>query len=136
MTQDIKALLPILKISHILNILLILTVILFGSATHVIGGWTEMASGTSHGLYGVWGTSGSGVFAVGGASVISELPVIILHYDGNSWSQMTSGIWEGRITDVWGSSGSDVFAVGSSGLILHYDGNSWGQMTFGTSYRL
>jgi hypothetical protein len=62
-------------------------------------------------LYGVWGSSGSDVFAVGDYGTI-------VHYDGSSWSSMSSGTGNG-LDGVWGSSGSDVFAVGDSGTILH-----------------
>ena len=43
-----------------------------------------MASGTSDYLSGIWGSSASDVFAVGGNGTV-------LHYDGSSWSPMTSG---------------------------------------------
>jgi len=63
-------------------------------------------------LYGVWGSSGNDVFAVGSDGNI-------LHYDGSSWTPMTSGT-ANALDGVWGSSGNDVFAVGSGGNILHY----------------
>ena len=63
-----------------------------------------MTSGTTYHLYGVWGSSGSDVFAVGGNGTI-------LHYNGSAWSSMTSGTTN-NLLGVWGSSGSDVFAVG------------------------
>jgi PKD repeat protein len=59
-----------------------------------------------------WGSSGSDVFAVG-------LFGTILHYDGATWSAMSSGTAK-YLLGVWGSSGSDVFAVGWEGTILHY----------------
>jgi hypothetical protein len=73
-----------------------------------------MASWTIAPLYGVWGSSGSDVFAVGGGGTI-------LHYNGFIWSSMASGTTNG-LRDVWGSSESDVFAVGEGGTILHYGG--------------
>jgi hypothetical protein len=66
-------------------------------------------------LLGVWGSSGSDVFAVGGSGTI-------LHYDGSSWSSMSSGT-SNHLGGVWGSSGSDVFAVGEGGTVLHYSGD-------------
>ena len=91
-----------------------------------LSSWSPMTSGTTDSLNGVWGSSGSDVFAVGGN---------ILHYNGTSWSPMTSGTtnW---LTGVWGSSGSDVFAVGDGGNIVHYNGTSWSPMTSGTTNRL
>ena len=65
-------------------------------------------------LHGVWGTSGTDVFAVGDAGTI-------LHYNGTSWSSMSSGTTE-ILWGVCGSSG-DVFAVVGYGSILHCDGN-------------
>jgi hypothetical protein len=73
----------------------------------------------------VWGSSGSDVFAVGHFGAI-------VHYDGSSWSTMTSGTTE-SLYGVWGSGGSDVFAVGWGGTILHYDGASWSTMPSGTT---
>jgi len=43
----------------------------------------------------------------------------IVHYDGSSWSKMSSGT-SNPLWAVWGSSGNDVFAVGLDGTILHY----------------
>jgi hypothetical protein len=82
----------------------------------------------------VWGSSGTDVFAVGQDAATNEIGGI-LHYDGNSWSEMTIP-GSGALHSVWGSSGSDVFAVGPSGRILHYDGTSWSEMTSPTSESL
>ena len=73
---------------------------------------------TTSSISGVWGSSGTDVFAVGHGGTI-------LHYDGTGWSSMSSGT-SSTLKDVWGSSASDVFAVGAGrGTILHYDGSSW-----------
>jgi uncharacterized repeat protein (TIGR01451 family) len=76
-----------------------------------------------NGLSGIWGSSGSDVFAVGRAGTI-------LHYDGADWSAMSSGTTE-PLYGLWGS--SDVFAVGHRGTILHYDGAAWSPMSSGTT---
>jgi hypothetical protein len=52
---------------------------------------------------------------------------LILHYDGTSWSEMTSGT--SSLSGVWGTSSSDIFAVGYDGTIVHYDGTGWSEMT-------
>jgi len=84
--------------------------------------------GTSGDLYGVWGSSGNDVFAVGSVGKI-------LHYNGSNWSAMDSGVTK-SLNDVWGSSSNDVFAVGEDGTILHYNGSNWTPMDSGTSYDL
>jgi hypothetical protein len=84
-----------------------------------------MTAGTAWDINGVWGTSGSDVFAVGDNK--------ILHYDGNAgkvWTEMASvGV---SLKGVWGTSGSNVFAVGTNGTILHYNGNAWTDMSWPT----
>ena len=61
-------------------------------------------------LFGVWGSSGSDVFAVGRHGQI-------FHYNGAAWSYrwMTGEDLNG----VWGTSSTEVFVAGGNG-ILHY----------------
>ncbi len=63
-----------------------------------------------------------------------EVTFNVLHYDGDSWSTMSSGT-TATLSGVWGSSSSDVFAVGSYvgnyGPIMHYDGTTWRKMSSG-----
>ena len=77
--------------------------------------WSTMTSGTTNDLRGVWGSSGTDVFAVGESGTI-------LHYDGSgsNWSSMLYGWTDMDFMGVWGSSGTDVFAVEWNGDILHY----------------
>jgi len=91
-------------------------------------------------LFGIWGSSSSDVHAVGEGGTI-------LHYDGSTWSGMSSGTTTGELMSVWGSSSSNVFAVGgyswwdgitshSASTILHYDGSSWSEMGSGAPLTL
>ena len=66
------------------------------------------------GLYGIWGSSDSNVFAAGRSGTI-------LHYDGVSWTPMTTGM-TADLYGAWGSSATEVFAAGARGTILRYDG--------------
>ena len=91
-------------------------------------GWSPMTSGTTNNLSGIWGSSGSDVFAVGSGGAI-------LHYNGSTWSAMSSGTTQ-TLNGVWGSSETDVFAVGSGGTILHYNGSTWSAMSSGTAFPL
>ncbi|MBF0497109.1 MAG: WD40 repeat domain-containing protein, partial [Deltaproteobacteria bacterium] len=86
-------------------------------------GWTGMPSPTSKILRGVWGSSGTDVFAVGDDGVI-------LHYNGSGWDMSSRSLYQ--FSGVWGSSGTGVLAVGtmlSSGTVLRYDGSTWSKMT-------
>jgi hypothetical protein len=87
--------------------------------------WAPMSSPTTEELYGVWGSSGSNVFAVGTGGTI-------LRFDGTSWITMNSGTttW---LADVWGAAANDVYAVGAAGTILHYNGSTWSPMTSGVT---
>jgi hypothetical protein len=78
--------------------------------------------------YDVWGSSGTDVFVAGNFGTI-------LHWNGTSWSEMSTGTLE-HLKGVWGTSSTDVFAVGENGTIIHYDGNHWASMTTGTSSHL
>jgi hypothetical protein len=86
--------------------------------------WGTSVGITSY-LEGVWGSSATDVFAVGGAGTI-------LHYNGSAWSEMASGTTN-YLVGVWGSSATDVFAVGYLGTIVHYNGSAWSEMTSGTT---
>jgi hypothetical protein len=70
--------------------------------------WAPMPVPLTGPLLDVWGFSGSDVYAVGVGT--------ILHYDGQSWTEVQAV--PHRLAGVWGSSPTSVFAVGSSGTIL------------------
>ena len=115
------------------KLILLITLVLFLSPfADVSAEWTwQNPLPTGNNFNGVWGSSASDVFAVGGSGTI-------LHYNGSSWSAMTSGTTQ-YLNGVWGSSGSDVFAVGGgyymggySGTILHYNGSAWSAISSGT----
>ena len=94
--------------------------------------WKPMecdASNQAHYVFGIWGTSGTNVFAVGRDTVGVDQRSVIRHYDGVSWSTMYVGPGASNLNGVWGSSGSDIFVVGGQGTILHYDGANWNPMT-------
>ena len=83
-----------------------------------------MNSGTLDDLFGIWGTNGSDIFAVGRSGIIP-------HYDGSAWNSMNSDTTK-ELYGVWGTDSNDVFAVGESGTILHYDGSIWSSMNSST----
>ncbi|MEA2713199.1 MAG: hypothetical protein QOK27_1160, partial [Gemmatimonadales bacterium] len=96
--------------------------------------WSEQFRRTGAFITGLWGSSGSDVFAASAA--LQANAALILHYDGVSWSEM-SGPASGNsgIGAVWGTSSGDVFGGGSQTLpntyrvlLAHYDGTSWSEM--------
>jgi hypothetical protein len=91
----------------------------------VAGVWQTMNSGTQETLYGIWGSSGNDVFAVGRSG-------IILHYDGIEWKSMSSGT-SAWLASPWLHSPASAYVVGHSGTILHFNGYLWTPMNSGTN---
>ena len=98
-------------------VVLLCIVIGFMTGTGLTAEWSAMTIGTTNNLNGVWGSSGSDVFAVGNSGSI-------FHYDGIAWSAVASPTTE-NLNGIWGSSATDAFAVGDNGTILQYDGLNW-----------
>jgi hypothetical protein len=98
-------------------IVLLCIAIGFMTGTGFTADWSPMSSGTTNNLNGLWGSSGSDVFAVGDSGTI-------LHYDGTAWSAMASPTTS-NLNSIWGSSSTNAIAVGDSGTILRYDGLNW-----------
>ncbi len=72
--------------------------------------WSSQSSGTTSFLLGVWGSSGSDVFAVGSG--------IVLHYDGTAWLEQENGS-TATLQGIWGTGPTDLFAVGRGAIIQH-----------------
>jgi hypothetical protein len=77
--------------------------------------WSQMTSGTTATLWGVWGTSATDVFIAGDSG--------ILHFDGNSWTQV-AGV-TASLRAVWGTASNNVYSSGWQETLLHFDGSSW-----------
>ncbi len=73
---------------------------------------SELTPVTVEDLRNIWAYSESDVFIAGDYGVIN-------HYDGTSWSSMSSGTSD-DIFGIWGSSPDNVFAVGKNGIVLKY----------------
>ncbi len=82
-------------------------------------------------LLGVWGSSPTDVWAVGGQTDRS----LVLHGDGTSWTAMEVSS-PSLLYSVYGFSDSDVYAVGERGLILHFDGTAWTRVESNTEVPL
>jgi uncharacterized protein YjdB len=97
-----------------------------GTIVHFDGvRWSSMGSpAPSAALNGVWGTSASDVYAVGS---IPNAPAAF-HYDGTSWSDISTGVTR-SIEAVWGVSGADIYAA-NFGEVFHYNGAGWTHIAF------
>jgi hypothetical protein len=104
-----------------------------GRVRHFDGqSWTGMDSGTTFNLLAVWGFAGDDVYAVGFNNQTIQKG-IILHYDGDRWTEVAHGQTDTYFRDVWGTATNDVFVVGgiegfgTPGVILHYGPGGWTQ---------
>ncbi len=79
-------------------------------------------------LLGVWGSSATDVWAVGGDPRTGTGP-LVLHYDGTTWTKLDAGV---RNVDLWwvhGFAGGPVFMSGSKGTILRFENGTFQTMT-------
>ena len=98
--------------------------------------WSSVDNRTPATLLAIWGASASDVCAVGGGGTSAP----ILHYNGTTWSSVSSGTDALTVlTGVWGSSSSDIWAAGADegkAVLLHYDGATWSSVSTGTALSL
>ena len=70
-------------------------------------------SGIDWGLYDIWGSSESNIYAVGYNGTV-------VHYDGSSWNvELTDGTSPTFLTSVWGADSANMYAGGSGGALLN-----------------
>jgi hypothetical protein len=86
-------------------------------------------------LFGIWGTSASNIYAVGGTDD-EDAGGVLWRFDGISWTviDLSSVLPDGVPTlyKVWGRTANEVYVVGRRGLILRFDGTDWSRMTTGS----
>jgi len=97
-----------------------------GSAWNLVPGAQPSQIGA---LNGVAALTPSNVWAVGDARNSAGVSgTQIQHYDGTSWTGVSTPVTGATLVSVTALSASDVWAVGytaTSGLVMHYDGTSW-----------
>lgn len=69
--------------------------------------WTSTSDTLN--VLGLWGTSATNVYAVGGKK--------IQHFNGTSWTELTSNA-SNPLLSIWGSSATDIWAGGFSGTLV------------------
>jgi hypothetical protein len=86
--------------------------------------WSVGRSLTLNPLYGVWASSLSDAWVVGGGQAA-------MHWDGQAWSGYAGDNTLQDFTHVWGSGPGDVFIGGNGGYLAHLDGGATTVITYG-----
>lgn len=80
--------------------------------------WVLVSPQTDQWLYDVWGSGPNDVFVVGSQG-------LILHYDGERWSEQASPFEGESLRAIHGSGPDNVWAAGDRGTIRRFDGRGW-----------
>lgn len=90
---------------------------------------TPMTTPGMNTVFGIWGTSPTDVWAVGGALGATG-GGFTWHYDGTTWSDvpLPAGFPDMDVVfKVWGRASGDVWFVGTHGRILHWNGTAFAE---------
>jgi len=101
------------------------------------GSFEKLSTPSSATVFGIWGTSPSELFAVGGDPA-KPGSAFVWRGDGTSFSP-ASGFPDVPIASwfkVWGRAANDVRFVGMDGAIVHYDGQAFTAISSPTNRRL
>jgi hypothetical protein len=83
-------------------------------------------------LFGLWGTSATDVWTVGG-NVNGVRDGGIIHFDGTEWTEVATVAPRDTTVrsafKVWGTAPDDVWVVGTGALITHYDGTGFTEVS-------
>lgn len=94
-----------------------------------LGKFTKLTTSFTSLLFGVWGSSASDIWVVGGDPNNEDGGGALEHFDGISWTavELPDIFPNGLPTlfKVWGRAANDVYAVGRLGTVLHFDGTGW-----------
>lgn len=92
---------------------------------------TVPASGSLESISGLWGTSGSNIWAVGSTGSSPNTTAQIWHYDGAGWTQCATGnpcsspgTTSTALNGIFGLSATDIWAVGVNEAV-HWNGSGW-----------
>ena len=92
-----------------------------GVVVHYNGSeWTQMATGTTKSLRGIWGYDEAGsavLYAVGDSGKI-------LQYKAGKWATIYTGSYA-NLNAIFGLSSTNVIAVGDNGAVLRWNGTKW-----------
>jgi len=110
---------------------------LIAKLTLATGAFEAFTTSGAETIYGIWGSSATNLWAVGGDVDDPDTSGVIWHFDGANWTavDVTSISANGIpiLYKVWGRSASEVYAVGRLGYVLRFDGTNWTKPTSGTT---
>jgi len=91
-------------------------------------------------IFAIYGFGANDIWAVGSRSFSNPTPPpiwydssLIIHFDGNQWSEVSIVRGKGTLQGIWGSSANDVWAGGVYGTLYHYNGIVWTKIDADTS---
>lgn len=86
--------------------------------------WVPASSPTLSSIEALWGSSPTDIWGV-------TFNGFFVHYDGTSWSTVSSFGTLSHLYGIWGDSANDIWAVGdeTTGKVAHYNGSSWSLIT-------
>lgn len=93
----------------------------------------EIAADPVYKMFGVWGTSDTDRWAVGG-DVNNGADGIVVHDDGTGWTTSwlvpPIGLTKRQAFKIWGPAADDVYVVGTRALVAHWDGAAWTDLPY------
>ena len=94
--------------------------------------WQTVLSELPGAALSVWGTSSRDVYVVGADALDGSGPYA-LHYDGQRWTRLNTGLRDGTLWWVHGVAGA-LWAVGDAGAVLRYRDGACERMSTGLTF--
>lgn len=86
--------------------------------------WQRVHEGLPGALLSVWGTSATDVWTVGADARDGAGPQV-LHFDGEAWTRVDTGLTQGDLWWVFGFADGPIYMGGDGGVIVRRDGDTF-----------
>lgn len=83
--------------------------------------WSVVKTGVTSDVFGLWGSSGNDLFAVGQDGTV-------LYFDGFGFTHQPVADTHATLRAIHGSGPTDAWAVGDEGTVLHFSETGWQRM--------
>lgn len=90
--------------------------------------WAIVREGLPGALLSIWGTSSRDVWSVGADAADGSGPQV-LHFDGDAWTHMPTGLASGDLWWVFGFEGGPIYMGGDGGVIVRLQDGTFTTMT-------